>query len=102
MLQFTRWWYDTWNHYINITIFSWLSRYRITGQGSSMDYGNNSGYWKLPRMVKFTNQDRSFRLRVWKEGWVETMDALAVIGANDAIGDSANGGFPIQSAESRL
>lgn len=42
-----RWWYDTWNYYINITIFPWLEAgYLCTGHKAvPADYGNNSGYW---------------------------------------------------------
>ena len=44
-----RWWYDTWNYYINITIFPWLEAgYLCTGHKAvPTDYGNNSGYWPL-------------------------------------------------------
>lgn len=91
-----RWWYDTWNYYINITIFPWLEAgYLCTGHKAvPTDYGNNSGYWVPSTYGKFTNQDRSFhfRLRVWKEGWWKPWTPQVVIGANDAIGDSANGG----------
>ena len=91
-----RWWYDTWNYYINITIFPWLEAgYLCTGHKAvPTDYGNNSGYWVPSTYGKFTNQDRSFhfRLRVWKEGWWKSWTPQVVIGANDAIGDSANGG----------
>lgn len=91
-----RWWYDTWNYYINITIFPWLEAgYLCTGHKAvPTDYGNNSGYWVPSTYGKFTNQDRSFhfRLRVWKEGWWKPWTPQVVIGANDVIGDSANGG----------
>mgnify|MGYP000166953917 FL=1 len=58
------------------------------------DYGNISGYWVPSKYGKFTNQDRSFhfRLRVWKEGWWKPWTSQIVLGANDAIGDSWNGG----------
>ena len=91
-----RWWYDTWNYYINITIFPWLEAgYLCTGHKAvPADYGNNSGYWVPSTYGKFTNQDRSFhfRLRLWKEGWGKEWTPQVVIGANDGIGDSANGG----------
>ena len=65
-----RWWYDTWNYYINITVFPWLEAgYLCTGHKAvSTDYGNQSGYWVPSTYGKFINQDRSFhfRLRVWK------------------------------------
>ena len=91
-----RWFYDTWNYYINITIFPWLEAgYLCTGHKAvPVDYGNQSGYWVPSTYGKFINQDRSFhfRLRVWKEGWWKEWTPQIVIGANDAIGDSWNGG----------
>ena len=91
-----RWFYDTWNYYINITIFPWLEAgYLCTGHKAvPVDYGNQSGYWIPSTYGKFINQDRSFhfRLRVWKEGWWKEWTPQIVIGANDAIGDSWNGG----------
>ncbi len=58
------------------------------------DYGNRSGYWVPSTYGKFINQDRSFhfRLRVWKEGWWKEWTPQIVLGANDVIGDSWNGG----------
>ena len=91
-----RWWYDTWNYYINITIFPWLEAgYLCTGHKAvPVDYGNRSGYWVPSTYGKFVNQDRSFhfRLRIWKEGWWKSWTPQIVIGANDGIGDSWNGG----------
>ena len=79
-----RWWYDTWNYYINITIFPWLEAgYLCMGHKSvPTDYGNISGYWVPSKYGKFTNQDRSFhfRLRVWKEGWWKPWTPQIVIG----------------------
>ena len=48
----------------------------------------------LARNSNFTNQDRSFHfhLRVWKESWWKPWTPQVVLGANDAISDSANGG----------
>ena len=91
-----RWWYDTWNYSINITIFPWLEAgYLCTGHKAvPTDYGNRSGYWVPSTYGKFINQDRSFhfRIRVWKEGWWKEWTPQIVIGANDVIGDSWNGG----------
>ena len=91
-----RWWYDTWNYSVNITIFPWLEAgYLCMGHKAvPTDYGNQSGYWVPSTYGKFVNQDRSFhfRLRVWKEGWWKAWTPQLVIGANDAIGDSWNGG----------
>ena len=35
---------------------------------------------------------RTVRFRIWKEGWWKSWTPQIVIGANDGIGDSANGG----------
>ena len=91
-----RWWYDTWNYYINITIFPWLEAgYLCTGHKAvPTDYGNNSGYWVPSTYGKFTNQDRSFhgRLRLWKEGWWKQWTPQIVLGANDPGSHSDHGG----------
>ena len=91
-----RWWYDTWNYYINITLFPWLEvGYLCMGHKAvPIDYGNRSGYWVPSTYGKFVNQDRSFhfRLRVWKEGWWKAWTPQILVGANDGIGDSWNGG----------
>lgn len=83
-----RWFYDTWNYYINITIFSWLevSYNMVLHKALKDDYGTqNSGYWVPSTYGKFTNQDRQFcvRLRVWKEGWWKTWTPQIVIGSDD-------------------
>ena len=91
-----RWWYDTWNYSINITIFPWLEiGYLCTGHKAvPTDYGNRSGYWVSSTYGKFINQDRSFhgKLRIWKEGWWKEWIPQIVIGGNDIVGDSWNGG----------
>lgn len=91
-----RWWYDTWNYYINVTFFPWLEvGYLCTGHKAvPVDYGNRTGYWVPKTYGKFINQDRSFhfRLRIWKEGWWHSWTPQIVLGMNDGIGDSWNGG----------
>ena len=91
-----RWWYDTWNYSINITIFPWLEvGYLCMGHKAvPTDYGNRSGYWVPSTYGKFINQDRSFhfRLRAWKEGWWKVWIPQIVIGVNDGLSDSWNGG----------
>lgn len=84
-----RWWYDTWNYSINITIFPWLEiGYLCQGHKAvPTDYGNISGYWVPDTYGRFINQDRSFhgRLRVWKEGWWKKWMPQIVVGANDVL-----------------
>lgn len=99
-----RWWYDTWNYYINMTFFSWLEvGYLCTGHKAvPIDYGNSSGYWVPSTYGKFVNQDRSFhiRFRIWKEGWWKSWTPQIVIGGNDAIGGSWDGGSLSKPSES--
>ena len=81
------WNYDTWNYYINITLFPWL----VVGYTCTL---HKIGLPQYGYSYKFRNQDRQFsaRLRVWKEGWWKLWTPQIVLGANDAIGDSWNGG----------
>ncbi|MDO4181889.1 MAG: YjbH domain-containing protein, partial [Bacteroidales bacterium] len=91
-----RWWYDTWNYYINVTIFPWLEAgYLCTGHKAvPVDYGHRTDVWVPSTYGKFVNQDRSFhfRLRLWKEGGWKSWTPQVVIGANDGIGESDSGG----------
>ena len=91
-----RWWYDTWNYYINITVFPWLEAgYLCIGHKAvPVDYGNRSGFWVPSTYGKFVNQDRSFhfRLRIWKEGWWKEWTPQLVLGANDPGSFDNNGG----------
>ena len=50
-----RWWYDTWNYYINITVFPWLEAgYLCIGhKAAPVDYGNRSGFWIPSTYGKF-------------------------------------------------
>lgn len=82
-----RWWYDTWNYSLNITIFPWLEvGYLCMGHKAvPTDYGNESGYWVEENYGRFVNQDRSWhvRLRLWKEGWWKAWTPQVVVGSND-------------------
>ncbi len=71
-----RWWYDTWNYYINITIFPWLEAgYLCTGHKAvPTDYGNNSGYWVPSTYGKSPIHASSFSLTGVEGRLVETMD----------------------------
>ena len=75
-----RWYFDTWNYYINITFFPWLEMgytcNLFTAESLGLDEYGYSG---------FTNQDRSFhgRLRLWKEGWWKEWTPQIVVGGND-------------------
>jgi hypothetical protein len=91
-----RWWYNTYNYYINATFFPWLEvGYLLTlHKAVPDDYGHVMGYWVPSTYGKFANQDRSFhiRLRLWKEGWWKPWTPQIVLSSNDAIGDSSHGG----------
>ena len=72
----TRWYYDTWNYYINFTFFPWL------------EFGYTCTIfdeWARGGKVYMKNQDRSFhgRLRIWKEGWWKEWTPQIVVGVND-------------------
>lgn len=86
-----RWYYDTFNYYVNITLFPWLEvAYDLTLFKASP---NDILPWVPRTYGKFVNQDRNFavRIRVWKEGdWKWWMPQI-VIGGNDAIHNSVRG-----------
>ena len=75
----SRWSYNTWNYYLNITIFPWLEvAYTCTIFNE----------WK--KNVHIKNQDRNYslRFRLWKEGWWKSWTPQIVVGGND-IGSSS-------------
>lgn len=83
-----RWFYDTWNYYINITFFPWLeiNYHCILHKAVADDYGTGSNsYWVPSTYGKFINQDRQFnvRFRLWKEGWWKPWTPQIVIGSDD-------------------
>ena len=91
-----RWFYDTWNYFVNITFFPWMEfAYTLNLHKAVVkDPALPGGYWVPYTYGKFINQDRSFhiRFRLWKEGWWKEWTPQIVIGSNDVIGDSWNGG----------
>lgn len=82
-----RWWYNTWNYYLNITYFPWLEI------GCNFTIFNEWIDDNGP--VHMINQDRQFsaRLRLWKEGWGNDWMPQVVIGSNDVLHSSAKGKF---------
>lgn len=81
-----RWWYNTWNYYLNITYFPWLEI------GCNFTIFNE---WKDENgPVHVINQDRQFstRLRLWKEGWGKDWMPQIVLGSNDVLHGSDSGG----------
>lgn len=91
-----RWFYNTYNYYLNITFFPWLEvAYTCTlHKALKDDPFLSDGYWVPYTYGKFINQDRNFsvRLRIWKEGWWKPWTPQIVIGGNDVLGDSWTGG----------
>lgn len=88
-----RWHYNTWNYYLNITIFPWLEVGYTCELHKAMkeDYGQHTdGYWVTSTYGKFVNQDRQFniRLRIWKEGWWKSWTPQVVIGSDDVSSHS--------------
>jgi hypothetical protein len=102
----SRWFYDTYNYYINITIFPWLEvAYDCTlHKALKDDYGIGvSGFWVERTYGKFANQDRNFaiRLRLWKEGWWKSWTPQIVVGGNDAIHNSWEVGNKVGTINSK-
>ena len=81
-----RWSYDTWNYYLNITFFPWLE---VSYTCTIFDEWVNRG-----TPIHMINQDRFFsgRLRLWKEGWLKEWTPQIVVGANDVLHGSSEGG----------
>lgn len=82
-----RWDYNTWNYYINITFLPWLE---IAYTCTIFDEIIKRGQYNIHLM----NQDRNFsgRLRLWKEGWWKDWTPQIVIGGNDVLHSSGEGG----------
>lgn len=101
-----RWFYNTWNYYLNITIFPWLEvSYDCTlHKAVKDDYGiGTSNFWVPSTFGKFANQDRNFavRLRVWKEGWWKPWTPQVVVGGNDALHNSWEKGSKIGTTDQK-
>ena len=78
------WTYNTWNYYLNVTIFPWLEvSYACTLFDEYLP-------WKPNQPVHMKNQDRNYsiRLRLWKEGWWKKWTPQIVVGSND-VGTSS-------------
>ena len=86
------WNYDTWNYYINITLFPWLE----VGYTCTL---HKIGLPQYGYSYKFRNQDRQFsaRLRVWKEGWWKEWTPQIVLGLDDPTSHADHGGGELVS-----
>ena len=91
-----RWFYDTYNYYVNITFLPWMEfAYTLNlHKALKNDPALSNDYWVESTYGKFVNQDRSFhvRFRLWKEGWWKWWTPQIEVGSNDVIGDSWGGG----------
>lgn len=84
----SRWFYDTFGYYFNITFFSFLEISYNMELHKAMydDYGSKqTGYWVPYTYGKFVNQDRQIgvKLRLWKEGWLNEWTPQVTIGSDD-------------------
>lgn len=82
-----RWSYNTWDYYINITFFPWLE---VAYTCNIFDEIINRGKY----YIHMKNQDRNFsgRFRLWKESWWKKWTPQIVIGGNDVLHGSGEGG----------
>ncbi|WP_071145204.1 YjbH domain-containing protein [Bacteroides ihuae] len=82
------WSYNTYNYYINITIFPFLE----VGYACTLFKGVEGNAWPKSTWGKFVNQDRQFsgRLRLLKEGQFWKYMPAVVVGGNDVF-TSASG-----------
>lgn len=82
-----RWFYDTYNYYVNITFFPWMEFAYTCILHKAVP---EESLWVPSTYGKFVNQDRNFhiRFRVWKEGWWKWWTPQIVIGGNDALNNS--------------
>lgn len=89
-----RWFYNTYNYYINITFFPWMEvAYTCTlHKALENDPYTGEGYWVPSTYGKFVNQDRNFsvRFRIWKEGWWKEWTPQVVFGINDVTSGKWN------------
>lgn len=95
-----RWFYDTYNYYVNITFFPWMEFAYACVLHKAVP---QESLWVPSTYGKFVNQDRNFhiRFRLWKEGWWKWWTPQIVVGGNDAINNSWADGSrwePISSA----
>lgn len=88
----TRWFYNTYNYYLNITFLPWLEvSYDMTLFKSMENDRYAQGYWVPSTYGKFVNQDRHFsvRLRALKEGQLWKYMPAIVVGCNDLTTSNA-------------
>lgn len=94
-----RWFYDTWNYYVNITFFPWMEFSYTCVLHKAVP---QESLWVPSTYGKFVNQDRNFhiRFRIWKEGWWKWWTPQIVVGGNDALNNSWAKGSKIEPISS--
>lgn len=93
-----RWYYNTFNYYMNITF---LSRIEISYICTLVKGIPNSSYWPKETWNKFVNQDRHFaaRLQVLKENEFWEYMPSVVLGVNDPTTGAGGGDYASMSVE---
>jgi hypothetical protein len=85
----------TFDYYLNVTFFPWLE----VGYTCTLNYAEHgSSYFPQRVWGKYSNQDRSFniRLRLWKEGWWKKWTPQIVLGLDDPTSHERYGGGTIK------
>ncbi len=84
----------TFNYYFNLTLFPWVE----VGYTCTLNYAFHGNTY-FPEYVwgTYSNQDRSFylRLRLWEEGKYLSWLPSIVVGLDDPMSHTQNGGGPI-------
>lgn len=91
----------TFNYYINITFFPWLE----VGYTCTLNHADHgSTYFPPQSWGKYTNQDRSFyvRVRLWKEGWWRAWTPQVVLGLDDPASHTSHGGGGITLTDNTM
>lgn len=100
-----RWFYNTWQYFINITFFPWMefSYSCPLHKAVKIDPALAGGYWVPYTYGKFVNQDRNFhlRFRIWKEGWWKSWTPQIVVGGNDVLNNSWGNGNKFEPISSK-
>lgn len=86
----TWWGYNTYNYFINATVLPFLE----VSYTCTLVKGKKGNYWPESTWGKFTNQDRYFsaRLQVLKEGQFHKYMPAVVLGMNDILTKTWDGG----------
>lgn len=87
----SRWFYNTYNYYLNITLFPWFEfTYNMELHKAVPNDRGLTTFWLPYTYGKFANQDRQFgvRLRLWKASWWKSWTPQIVFGWDDVSSNS--------------